>query len=278
GHGIFDRHDRLHRVQGVRGRVQAVEPAPRRRLRAYRQLLRQHQPALGHDLAPRRVHREPEEAAPDRRRRPRRPRRRRDGATAWRGRARRPWALGFYERRVQALRRGALPAGLPDGLNHPQRVRQRLHPARHLQRLRLLCPGLSLRRHNPGSPRRPRLQVHPLLRPAEGRPRTRLRQGLSDQLHHVRRGRGVEAGGGRAGPGAARQGLQPGLRVGHAGGGGDGRHRGEPLQVHPHGRAGGVQPAQTPLPAAGEGQGRRHRGRGRRHRPRRGSSIGFLGL
>ena len=100
-----------------------------------------------------------------------------------RGRARRPGTLGVHERRVQALRSGALPAGLPDRLHHPQRVRQRLHPARHLQRLRLLRPRLPLRRHNPGPSRRPGLQVHPLLRPPARRPRTGLRQGLPDQLH-----------------------------------------------------------------------------------------------
>ena len=137
-------------MQGLRGRLQAVEPAPCRRLRADGRLLRQHEAALWHHLAPRRVHREPEEAASDRRCGPRGARRGRDGAAARRGRARRPGTLGFYERRVQALRRGALPAGLPDRLHHPQRVRQRLHPTRHLQRLRLLRPSLSLRRHNPG--------------------------------------------------------------------------------------------------------------------------------
>ncbi len=112
-------------------------------------------------------------------------------APRWR-RARRPRALGFHERRVQALRRGAVPAGLPHGFDHPQRVRQRLHPARHLQRLRLLRAGLPVRRHKPGPARRPRLQVHPLLRPSEGRPRTGMRQGMPDKLHHVRRGRGPQ--------------------------------------------------------------------------------------
>src|SRR5215213_2954923 len=91
-----------------------MESAPRRRLRADGRLLRQYEAALWHHLAPRCVHREPKKEAPDRRCGPRSARRGRDGAAAWRGRARRPGTLGFYERRVQALRRGAVPAGMPD--------------------------------------------------------------------------------------------------------------------------------------------------------------------
>ena len=44
---------------------------------------------------------------------------------------------------------GPLPAGVPDRRHHLQRVRERLHPARHLQRLRLLHRGLPVRRHRP---------------------------------------------------------------------------------------------------------------------------------
>ena len=57
GHRLLHRHDGLHRLQGVRGRVQAVEPAPRRRLRLDRQQLRQHRRAVGDVLAARQVHR-----------------------------------------------------------------------------------------------------------------------------------------------------------------------------------------------------------------------------
>ncbi|CAA9436280.1 MAG: Formate dehydrogenase O beta subunit, partial [uncultured Rubrobacteraceae bacterium] len=278
GYGISDRHNGLHRLQGLRGRLQAVEPAPRRRLRVYRRLLRQHKATLRHDLAPRRVYREPQEEAPHRRHRPRGARRGRDRAAPQRGRARRSRALGVHERRVQALRRRALPAGVPDGFDHPQRVRQRLYPAGHLQRLWLLRPGLPLRRHNPGPPRRPRLQVHPLLRPPGRRPRTGVRQGLPDELHPVRRRRGPESDGRGARTGAPRQGLHPGLRLGDARGRGDRRHRRQPLQVYPHGRARDLQPAQAPVPAAGEGKGRRGRGRYRGRRPRGCGRPGVQGL
>ena len=57
--------------------------------------------------------------------------------------------LAHDERRLQALRGGAVPAGLPHRRHHPQRVRQRLHPAGHLQRLRLLHRRLPLRGHHP---------------------------------------------------------------------------------------------------------------------------------
>ena len=43
--GFFTDTTRLHRLQGVRGRLQGVEPAPRRRLRLHRQVLRQHRRA-----------------------------------------------------------------------------------------------------------------------------------------------------------------------------------------------------------------------------------------
>ena len=57
------------------------------------------------------------------------------------------------ERRVQALRPGGLPRGLPDRRDHPHRVRHRRHPVRCLQRLPRLHRGLPVRRHRhqPGS-------------------------------------------------------------------------------------------------------------------------------
>ena len=57
----------------------------------------------------------------------------------------------------------------PTGVDRPHRVRRRLHPARRLQRLRLLRRHLPVRRHRSPARRRPRVQVHVLLRPAEGR-------------------------------------------------------------------------------------------------------------
>ena len=49
--------------------------------------------------------------------------------------------------------------------------------------------GLPVRRHRPARGRRPRLEVHALLRPAEGRAGARLRQGLPDRVDPVRRAR-----------------------------------------------------------------------------------------
>ena len=91
----------------------------------------------------------------------------------------------------------------PTGRPHPQRVRQRLHPAGHLQRLRLLHRRLPLRGHHPQHDRRPRSQVHAVLRPPARRPGARLRQGLPDRVDPVRpdrraAGAGPEAGGGPA--------------------------------------------------------------------------------
>ena len=78
----------------------------------------------------------------------------------------------------------------PTGAHRLQRVRQRLRPAGHLQRLRLLRRRLPVRRASAATPkRRPRPQVHALLRPAEGRPDAGLRQSLSDRVDPVRPGR-----------------------------------------------------------------------------------------
>ena len=77
----------------------------------------------------------------------------------------------------------------PTGLAVPHRVRHRRRPARHLQRLRLLRAGLPLRRDRPAQGGRPGLQVHALLRPAQGGPDARLRAGLPDRVDPVRRAR-----------------------------------------------------------------------------------------
>ena len=109
----------LHRLQGVRGRVQAVEPAPRRRLR-FTGMSYDNTGALG--------------------------------ASTWRHVAfvERPVPLGGQDRRaagllvaddvgrLQALRARRVPGGLPDRRHRAHRVRLRLRPARRLQRLRLL--------------------------------------------------------------------------------------------------------------------------------------------
>ena len=48
-------------------------------------------------------------------------------------------------------------------------------------------PGLPVRRDRPARGRRPRLEVHALLRPPQGRQGARLRAGVPDQLDPVRR-------------------------------------------------------------------------------------------
>ena len=84
-------------------------------------------------------------------------------------------------RRVQALHVGRVPRGVPDRRPVPDRVRHRRRAAGRLQRLRLLRAGLPVRGHRPAPGRRPGLEVHPVLRPAAGRPDAGLRPGLPDQ-------------------------------------------------------------------------------------------------
>ena len=93
-----------------------------------------------------------------------------------------------------------LPRRLPDRGAVPHRVRHRRRAGGRLQRLRLLRAGLPVRRDRPARGRRPRLEVHALLRPAQGRPGAGLRAGLPDRLDPVRRARRAA----RAAPSAAR--------------------------------------------------------------------------
>ena len=94
------------------------------------------------------------------------------GAMAGRGPGRRirrrRRALADVVGRLQALHPRRLPRRVPDRLAVPHRVRHRRRPARHLQRLRLLRAGLPLRRDRPAQGGRPGLQVHAVLRPAQG--------------------------------------------------------------------------------------------------------------
>ena len=143
-------------------------------------------------LAPRRVHRAAQaaraDAAPDR------------SSTAARGAlATRPglqtyqdgdglrWLMASDVCKHCTARR--LPRRLPDRRAVPHRVRHGRRAGGHLQRLRLLRPGLPVRRARPARGRRPRLEVHALLRPAEGRQGARLRAGVPDRLDPVRRAR-----------------------------------------------------------------------------------------
>ncbi len=106
--------------------------------------------------------------------------------------------------RVQALHRGGVPRGLPDRRDLLHRVLDRGRAGRRLQRLWVLRDRLPLRRHRAPLPRparrRRRLQVHPVLRPDAGRAAARLRPGVPDRLDPVRAARGA-AGAGRGASG-----------------------------------------------------------------------------
>ena len=144
-----------------------------------RRQLRQHAQARRHALAPRAVHRAVQRGPQGR-------------------------ALAHDERRLQALRAGGLPGGVPDQRDHPHRVRHRGHPVGRLQRLQGLHRGLPVRRdrHQPGVEHR--AEVHPLLRPAAGRHGAGVLPGLPDRLDPVRPGEGAAQPGGRARGAAAR--------------------------------------------------------------------------
>ena len=149
----------------------------------------------------------------------------RDGETPATAR-RRAAALADVERRLQALHARRLPRRLPDRLALPHRVRHRRRAGGHLQRLRLLRPRLPVRRPRQAPPAalarrraaraaaarreggRARLEVHALLRPAQGRPRAGVREGVPDGLDPVRRARRAARARGRAARQAAGAGLE----------------------------------------------------------------------
>src|SRR3989449_5542966 len=162
-HGILHRHHGLHRVQSVRGRVQGMEPAAGRERRhpgAERRQLRQPPPAGRHPLAARPLHR------------------------AVQAPLRRP--LADDERRVQALRPGAVPGSVPDRRHHPHRVRHGGDSVRCLQRMSRVHRRLPVRRHRHQSGLGHRAEVHALLRPAQGGARARVLEGVSHGLDPVR--------------------------------------------------------------------------------------------
>ena len=218
-HGLLHRHLGVHRLQGLRGRVQAMERPARRRLarpaRASPMTTRAScRPARGATSAssscssPRpQLKDEAEQALDARRRRQaagdpgrRRPRDLRSGrlrgpgardvvdvadAVAQDGR------LGVHVRRVQALHQRRLPGRLPDRRADPHRASDGRAAARRVQRLRLLRAGMPVRRRRPRPDRRPRRQVHALLRPPGRRTGARLREVLPDRLDPVRALRGA---------------------------------------------------------------------------------------
>ena len=172
--GVLHRHHRLHRLQGLRGGVQGVERRPGGRrpgapgnsfdntmhlgASTWRHVafVEQTLPPAGPDhsgidvlsLAS-------------------------GGGTGPDGEVARPdfrWLMACDV--CKHCTEARLPRRLPDRVAVPHRVRHGRRPAGHLQRLRLLRLGLPVRRHRPARGRRPRVQVHALLRPDLGEDRT----------------------------------------------------------------------------------------------------------
>ncbi len=115
---FLHRLDALHRLQGLRGRLQGMERPRRRRLQLDRQLLRQHGRGRPLDLAPCEV------------------RGRHAPEPGFGGNAGDLVFVGIFFRRLQALRRRRLPRGVSHGSHRAHRVRRRLRAARRLQWLR----------------------------------------------------------------------------------------------------------------------------------------------
>src|SRR6267143_5688299 len=94
-------------------------------------------------------------------------------------------SMAAHERRLQALRPRCLPGSLPDGRDHPNRVRHRRHPVGRLQWMPRLHFGLSVRRDRRQSGLQYCAEVHALLRPAARRNGARLLESLPDQVDSV---------------------------------------------------------------------------------------------
>ena len=148
------RHDDLHRLQGLRGRVPGVERPEARRHRAGR-----HVPDAA-DAARRVLEPDPLQRA----------------------RLRRRHRLADAQGPVHALRRAGLPRGLPGPRrDRAVRERDRRRQSRPVHRLQVLRDGLPLRRAPVLADHREDGQVHALRRPRLRRPRAGVRQGLPDR-------------------------------------------------------------------------------------------------
>ena len=140
---VLHRHQRLHRLQGLRGRLQGMEPRARGRGRLDGRVLRQHARAGREHVAPRRVRRAGG-ADPDHGRRADA----RAGRRRGRGRGL-PLADGARTCASTAPTPRASTCARP--ARSSDRVRHRRRPAGRLQRLRLLRPGLPVRRASTGA-------------------------------------------------------------------------------------------------------------------------------
>ena len=187
-HGrLFHRPHGLHRLQGLRGRVQGVERGARRRLHLERQFVRQHRPPRRLHLAARALPRAgPAEGRPDRRPD--------DGRDAGRDAVDRSTRTRFAG--------SSSPTSASTARSRA--VSSRARPARSCARKSARCScrttcataaatawsrarlGVIDRRARAAAQRGRRVQMHLLLRPPKERPHARVRQGLPNRIDPVR--------------------------------------------------------------------------------------------
>ena len=177
--GFFTDTTRLHRLQGLRGRLQAVEPAARRRLALHRHVLRQHR----RTSAPPPGGTWPSSSGPCRCRAA-------DGLGDF------SWLM-LSDVCKHCQRAGCLEACPTGAIIRTEFDTVYVQPD-VCNGCGYCVVGLPLRRDRPPRGRRPRLEVHALLRPAEGRHGAGLRQGLPHRFHPVRRPRRAARAGARS--------------------------------------------------------------------------------
>ena len=115
------------------------------------------------------------------------------GTDVVRRQRRRSISLDFSVRCLQTLRRSRLSRSVSDRIDRAHRSRLRPGAERCLQRLRLLCRLVSVRRdRSPPTTAarcRRRIQVHVLLRPTKERTRAGMREGLPNRIDRLRSAR-----------------------------------------------------------------------------------------
>jgi formate dehydrogenase iron-sulfur subunit len=99
--------------------------------------------------------------------------------------------LGVHVRCPQALHQRRVSGCLPHRRADPHGAPDGVSAAGRLQRLRILRPGVPVRGARSRPHRRPRGQVHAVLRPARGRTGARPREVLPDRFDPVRTVRGA---------------------------------------------------------------------------------------
>ena len=171
---LLHRHHGVHRLQGLRGRVQAVEPVARRRVVLHRHVVRQHRAARRVDLASCRLHRT---------------------ARTIERRRKFSWLL-MSDVCKHCQRAGCLEPARPARSSAPSSTPSSC--SRTSATAAATACRLPVRRHRPARGRRPRLEVHALLRPprrghepacAKACPTESIQFGDLDELREQRRRR-----------------------------------------------------------------------------------------